>query len=200
MRKQFALMTFFTVSASSFAGGLGATGVFNGALDDDFESYSNSPVGPIFNFLGGMATNTSGGNQDIYISGFHGLGGSKATYTSSQAMVANNGAGSTWTITFATPMRRIGGYWQSAFNDSYLQFEFFSPADAPTGTIQVTPPNTGELTWYGFEDLGGISKVIVTSDQPFQIVDNFTADVVPEPASMAALGIGIAAMLRRRKR
>ncbi len=38
-----------------------------------------------------------------------------------------------------------------------------------------------------------------TAPNLFQAVDNFTVTAVPEPASMAALGLGIAAILRRRR-
>lgn len=38
-----------------------------------------------------------------------------------------------------------------------------------------------------------------TAPTLFQAVDNFTVTAVPEPASMAALGLGIAAILRRRR-
>lgn len=200
MRLSTACTLFVASAVNSLAGGLSSTGVFDGALDDDFESYTNGPAGPVANFLGGMATNTADVSSDIFFSSSHGLGGSKGSYSSSQAMVADSSAGSTWTITFSSAMLRIGGYWQSAYEDSYLKFEFFGPGDTPTGTYQYTPPNTGELTWYGFEDAGGISKVIVTSDEPYQIVDDFTADVVPEPVSLAALSLGAASMLRRRRK
>lgn len=174
-------------------------GPFVGALNDNFNSYAAGPSGPSFSFLGGAATNTSLGSSDIWLSPSHGLGGSKGTYTSSQAMVANSTSLSPWTITFTTPVASFGGYWQSAFDDSTLSFQFFDTNNVAMNTITKTPPNTGTLTWYGFTFTGGISKVLVTSSESYQIVDDFTANSVPEPATMAVLGLGIAALVRRRR-
>lgn len=176
-------------------------GQFTGSLFEDFNSFSTGEVGPSVVFMGGAAVNNAAAPSDIWMSDNHGLGGSKASYTSSMAMVANNGNQvSPWEISFTTAVSSFGGMWQSAYDDSTLTFQFFDTNNVALNTITKTPPNSGTLTWYGFSYAPGISKVLVTSDQQYQIVDDFTANAVPEPATMAALGLGVAAMIRRRKR
>lgn len=194
------LFSLSLVLGASFASAqVTEVGQFTGEFFENFNGFTGGPVGPSFDFMGGIANNTSNGSSDIWMSNAHGLAGSKGTYSDSMAMVANNGAPSPWTITFDSPMIAFGGKWQSAFDDSTLTFKFFDGSGNALNTITKTPPNTQGLVWYGFKWTGGIGKVLVTSSQPFQIVDDFTATAVPEPASMAALGLGAAALLRRRR-
>jgi len=76
-----------------------------------------------------------------------------------------------------------------------------------SGTVSVYDTSNNLITqvsvnggFFGWSDLGGIGKVVVSADQDgYIMLDNHGYGAVPEPASLAALGLGAAAMIRRRR-
>jgi len=83
-------------------------------------------------------------------------------------------------------------------------------ATAAAGSTSSTNPHFGHL-FGSFESFGGTHTVGVQITRPFtipsptdpnlfQVVDNFAINPVPEPATLAMLSLGFAAIARRRLR
>ncbi|RYG25026.1 PEP-CTERM sorting domain-containing protein [bacterium] len=98
-----------------------------------------------------------------------------------------NGAGDLTTATFANGGSSIslaGTGTSTSLNGTFS----FSGNWAASSIVNLPVENTG--TYSGtFDFNGGYATLTVAGD-----------DVVPEPASMAALGLGVAALARRRRR
>ncbi len=74
------------------------------------------------------------------------------------------------------------------------------------GTMNFSlPGNAGDTTFLGWQNSGGITKVVISSGAfPWSpIIDDHTygtINTVPEPASMAAIGLGLVALIRKRRK
>lgn len=95
-------------------------------------------------------------------------------------------------IPFATtPTVNAGTYWMMAMYESFA-------------TPRMDGDDSGSLVAYWGNTYGfGLPAVAPTVDTYFGQNFNYwvnTSDAVPEPASMAVLGLGAAALLRRRKK
>jgi len=66
-------------------------------------------------------------------------------------------------------------------------------------TGAFTPTSTGNYM-VGVWIIRPFTIPTPTAPTLFQSVDNFTMSPVPEPATMAALGLGVAALIRRRRK
>lgn len=71
------------------------------------------------------------------------------------------------------------------------------------GTVKFNlAGNGGETVFLGYQNAAGITSVVISSPTYSwsPIIDNHTYGVVPEPFSMATLGIGALALLRRKRK
>jgi hypothetical protein len=70
-----------------------------------------------------------------------------------------------------------------------------------SGTLTGNGNGTAAVTW-GLPTFNsaGVATVPLYAMSTNQGIQSFNVQVVPEPATMAALGLGVAAMIRRRKK
>lgn len=86
-----------------------------------------------------------------------------------------------------------------------ITFEAFDSNGASLGTLSGNHANgsfsgeTAEDRFYGWENAGGISRIHIRNSSGGIEVDHLQYGVVPEPATMTALGAGLLAALKRRR-
>jgi hypothetical protein len=88
------------------------------------------------------------------------------------------------------------------YNDGSVQTVNFVGTRADNSTVNasfnLTNPNT--QTTFAFSGMTNIVKLEWNQDAPYHQFDNVTINgAVPEPASLAVLGLGALALIRRRK-
>jgi len=72
-------------------------------------------------------------------------------------------------------------------------------ADNSTVTQAITMVNPSVLTTYAFSGMNNLIKLEWGQSIPFHQFDNISVNPVPEPATVAVLGLGALAMVRRRR-
>ncbi|MEQ1823494.1 MAG: PEP-CTERM sorting domain-containing protein [Fimbriimonadaceae bacterium] len=104
-------------------------------------------------------------------------------------------------INFSVNVNNVGVFASGGFNAAIFALTAFDSSNTFIGgsVLQTAAGQWGSLT---FSSNTNISKVVLTeiSNASTFVYDDFSYNSVPEPATMAALGLGVAALLRRRKR
>jgi hypothetical protein len=100
-------------------------------------------------------------------------------------------------VTFLGPLPAQAGFWVA--DPDFGQYaEFFGPSGL-IATLSVTSTDSGTPFFMGFEDLAGISEVVLHSTAQFGVgLDNLQfGSPVPEPSSAALLSFGVASLALR---
>ncbi len=186
-------------AAASFdvaAAGLGSVGLIT------FESaplgaFSSLVVAPGVTLTG---SDFSSGNQTIRNSPAgtpDALFGYNTTAGGSQFASFNGG---TITFTFATAVRSFGAYFGGVQDFGSVSTITFN--DGTAQTLTFTQVGTGGgVQFLGFTDAGkSISSITIDHTNDIVSMDDVRYGAVPEPASIAAIGLGVACLLRRRRK
>lgn len=211
--KRLSILVLAAIAASASAQ-VGTTGVFAGALGESFEGFDTYTVGgfhyepePI-SIMGGAATLET--DQDV-LAIWANSGDTFGLGTAGAAIAADGvqGAGvdvsdDSMTFTFSGGgVTEFGGYWggSTSFGDPLPIDVTVTLADSSMHTFafSYSSSNAGNLIWQGWSTTGpSITEVEVVG--AYLVADDLQANPVPEPASMSVLGLGAAALLRRRQR
>jgi hypothetical protein len=164
-------------------------------LRHDFETDPPSapPVGP---FTLGAATFSeastgTGGPGWRLISVWTGFG----------RQLTDNAGISDITVAFNAPMLMVG--LDVGIGPGSYQVDFLN-GNTVVGSVSGNTPTNGDHFFAGWQHAAGITSVHITEPSGENGfvggLDNVRYDAVPEPASIAALGLGAMALIRRRKR
>jgi hypothetical protein len=100
-----------------------------------------------------------------------------------------------------------GLVWTDGQPNGTTRFEAFDALGTSLGVITGNHASSGfsgqtaEDRFYGWVNPGGISRITITHSGGGGIeVDHIQYGAVPEPATMAAIGLGMAGMIARRRR
>ncbi|MBI1333360.1 MAG: PEP-CTERM sorting domain-containing protein [Armatimonadetes bacterium] len=215
--KKLIMTAMFAVPAALSLAQLSSVGPFTGSMSEGFESFTNSQIAGHYQtmsiFGGGGTLNSVPMNAEhmyVYEPGAGatwGLGGLGSAGVNSGAKAvgfedisANPSGDQNGEILFASPVDSFGGYFAlEASSPAFLQF--FDSAGMQIGTDQQLMSATNVLQWQGWSSTVGISRIEIVSRDNYLAMDDLQANTstVPEPASLAVLGLGAIALIRRRK-
>ena len=198
------------LAAATFAASADLTPipVFVGTLSEGFESFPSGggQANPL-TIMGGAASLNAPGD-DIYTSSYDYSLGDKGLALAQSGVkgFGSDSVAGTTTLTFANAVGQFGGYFNVATLAGYntantLSLAFFGQGGAQIGSTQVVMmATTNANTFVGFNSAVPVKSITLSG--LYFVGDDLRANVfpTPEPSAFAALGLGVVALLRRRRR
>ena len=177
-------------------------GPFAGSLSEGYETQVRGMFLAQYSVFGGAGTvdQFGGGSPGVLVttgwSFFSNIGPH-----SGEAFLG--GAGVNYEYNFNTPALRFGGWFGTNADTPDATVAFFDENEVQIGSTLTASAPLGQWQWNGWEYAGGISRVQVRANNQFGgfiMNDDMQYTAVPEPATMAFLGFGVAALVARRQR
>ncbi|MBX7135976.1 MAG: PEP-CTERM sorting domain-containing protein [Fimbriimonadaceae bacterium] len=189
------------IGASAASAQLTSVGPFSGTA---FESWETQPVFqflPSYSAFGGSASvNQIGPGQGVHITTGWGFFNSIFPYDSAHFL---GGAGVNYAFDFNTPAMAFGGYWGTNADAAGATAKFFDANNNQIDATQAIGAPIGQWQWNGWTSTVGIKRVEIYANNGwggFIMSDALQYSAVPEPATLAVLGLGIIAVVRRRRK
>lgn len=176
-------------------------GPFAGTASETFETYPSNFYNTL-GVMGGAATmNRIGTGQGMLVAANGWSFFSLVTPHGGNQFIG--GAGDNYEYVFTTPALRFGGYFATNANAPDATVAFYDANNFQIGTALTASAPMGQWAWNGWQYAGGIGRVVIRANNQFNgfiMNDDMQYTAVPEPATLAAFGLGVVAMLRKRRR
>ena len=191
----------FVVSATSAFCTISTTGPFSGALHESFDEFPDqgqelflpNPT-PSFGNHGIITTSGPFPALAVYNPPDHPFGNYVAH--DGDFFAVTQSTGDSFRIDMDQQMTDFGGWF--GLDAIHVEFYDASGASVGGGDYETDFNVDGNLQWLGWHSTVAFSSVDVSS-QTSVIFDSLEADVVPEPVSIVAMGLGLAALLRKKR-
>jgi len=179
-----------------------SVGPFTGAFQEGYETQPRFSFQTQYTVFGGQGTVNSLNNQNsLHVttgwSFFHVI----YPHGGEQFM---GGAGVNYEYVFNQPALRFGGYFGTNADvpDAVVYF-YDENGNQIGGSFNASAP-LGQWAWNGWQTTGpGIKRVRIIANNQFRgfiMNDDMQYDPVPEPATLLAIGAGLAALAARKRK
>lgn len=191
---QTATATPVSISQAAFSG---AETVIDFNSIANSQSITNQYSAQGVTFSGALVGLTNPGDTNLF---------NGSTIASNWIYGGSGNTGASWSAVFGSVQSLVGFFVETNAGDD-VTIEAFLGATS-LGAVNFPNPNGPTVDFIGIQDLGGFDRITVTTAidvNGFFAMDNFRfegggSNQVPEPGSMALIGLGLAGVLFTRRR